>query len=184
MRISAPTNIANAILFNLSWIGIVLTQSALIAPVIVVVHLLLHFRIMGKGKGELRLIVGATLCGAVIDQLLFKFGVFNIAGQPALAPLWLTCLWPLFATTLMHSFAAFQNRVLLATVFGAVGGVLSYSAGVRLSAVEFGSQLWGPIIVGVLWAVVFPLMLKWSASLSRQPDALQSWSPQVRRAFD
>ncbi len=184
MKTSAPTNIVNAVLFNASWLAIVLTQSPLIAPAVVCVYLLLHFSIMGNGKSELRLIAGITLCGVVIDQLLFRVGVFNVAGQPALAPLWLTCLWPVFATTLMHSMAVFQNRMLLAAAFGAVGGALSYSAGVSLSAVEFGSPAWGPVILGVLWAVFFPLMLHVSARLSEQRDPLQSWNPQARRAFD
>ena len=175
-------NIANAILFNLSWLAIVLTQSPVIAPLIVAVHLLLHYRVMPKG--ELRLIAGVTVGGAIIDQMLFKVGVFNLAGQPGLAPLWMTCLWPVFATTLMHSFAVLQNRVLLAAACGAVGGSLSYIAGVRLSAMEFASPLWGPVIVGILWAAVFPLLLQIAARLQDRRDALQSWSPPVRRAFD
>jgi hypothetical protein len=179
-----PTNVANALLFNLSWLAIVLTQSPFIAPVIVVAHLLLHFRFMGKGKGELLLIAAVTLCGAAVDQLLFKAGVLKLAGQPALAPLWLACLWPVFATTLMHCLAGFQHRVLLAAAFGALGGALSYAAGVRLSAVEFGSPLWGPVVLAALWAAVFPLLLQIAARLQSQCDAPQSWSPPVRRAFD
>ncbi len=91
--------------------------------------------------------------------------MFNLAGQPALAPLWLACLWPVFATTLMHSFAVLQNRLLLAAVCGALGGALSYIAGVRLSAMEFASPLWGPVLLGALWAAVFPLLLQVAARL-------------------
>lgn len=175
-------NIANAVLFNISWFAIVLTQSPLLAPLIVVAHVLLHWRLFGKGKGELRLIAGVTLCGAVIDQLLFKSGVFNIAGQPALAPLWLTCLWPVFATTLMHSLAGLQDRIFLAAVCGALGGALSYTAGVRLSAVEFAAPFWGPVLLGILWAAIFPVLLQIAARCKGQRDALQAWQPQ--RAFD
>jgi len=182
--VSKWPNIANAILFNLSWLAIVLTQSPIIAPLIVALHLLLHCSVMGKGKGELRLIAGVTLGGAIIDQMMFKAGVFNLAGQPGLAPLWMTCLWPVFATTLMHSFAVLQNRVWLAAACGALGGALSYIAGVRLSAMEFASPLWGPVLVGILWSAVFPLLLQIAARLQDQRDALQSWSPPVRRAFD
>lgn len=179
-----PANIINIVLFNISWVAIVLSQSSLIALIIVGIHLLLHWCVMGKGQDELRLIGGVTLCGVIVDQLLFKAGVFNLAGQPALAPLWLSCLWPVFASTLMHSFVVFQNRIALAVVCGALGGALSYIAGVRLSAVEFGSPLWGPVLLGTLWAVLFPLVVQSAARLQNRRDALQSWSPQVRRACD
>jgi hypothetical protein len=179
-----PVNIINVVLFNISWFAIVLSQSPLIAPIIVGMHLLLHCSVMGKGKDELRLIGGVTLCGVIVDQLLFKVGIFNLAGQPALAPLWLSCLWPVFASTLMHSFVVFQNRIALAVVCGALGGALSYIAGVRMSAVEFASPLWGPLLLAALWAFMFPLLVQIATRLQNRRDALQSWSPQVRRAFD
>ena len=180
----ASSRVANAMLFNLSWFAILVTQSSIIAPVIVVLHLLAHFRFMDKRRGELVLVVGVTVCGAVIDQALFLTGVFKLAGQIAPAPLWMTCLWPVFATTLMHAFDGFQHRLVLAALFGAVGGPLSYLAGVGLTSVAFASPLWGPVIVGVLWASVFPLMLTFSARLNRDRDALQSWEPPVRQALD
>lgn len=180
----APARFINGILFNLSWFAIVLTHSSVIAVAIVVVHLMAHFRFIGKGTAELRLIAAVTLCGAVVDQSLFRIGVFNLAGQPALAPLWLACLWPVFATTLMHTFAGLQNRVFLAVVFGALGGALSYTAGVRLTTIEFGSALWGPFILGALWAVFFPLLLVFAARLSKPGDPLQRWMPAERRALD
>lgn len=180
----APARFINGILFNLSWFAIVLTHSSLIAVAIVLVHLLAHFRLMGKGTAELRLIAAVTLGGAVLDQLLFRIGVFNLAGLPALAPLWLACLWPVFATTLMHTFAGLQHRVSLAVVLGALGGALSYTAGVRLTAIEFGSPLWGPVVLGALWAVGFPLLLALSARLSTSGDPLQAWVPAERRALD
>jgi len=179
-----PVNIINVVLFNISWFAIVLSQSSLIALVVVGIHLLLHWYVMGKGRDEVRLIMGVTVCGVIVDQLLFKAGVFNLAGQPALAPLWLSSLWPVFASTLMHSFVVFQNRIPLAVVCGALGGALSYIGGVRLSAVDFASPLWGPLLVGILWAFMFPLLVQVAARLQNRRDALQSWSPQVRRACD
>jgi Protein of unknown function (DUF2878) len=179
-----PVNIVNIVLFNISWLAIVLSQSSLVAPMIVGIHLLLHWLVMGKGKDELRLIGGVTLCGVIVDQLLFQAGVFNLAGQPALAPLWLSCLWPVFASTLMHSLVVFQNRIAFAAMCGALGGALSYIAGVRMSAVDFASPLWGPVLLGTLWAVIFPLLMQIAARLQSQRDALQSWSPHGRRAFD
>ena len=179
-----PASLLNAMMFNLSWFAIILTQSALLAPVIALVHLLLHFRLLGAGKNELALVVWVTLVGMVLDQLLFLLGVFNLSGQPALAPLWLACLWPVFATTLMHAFAMLRGRVVLAIAVGALGGAFSYMAGVRLSAVEFGAPVWGPFIVGATWAILFPTLLLLATKFTVADDALQAWDPGAERALD
>lgn len=184
----APARIANGIMFNISWFAIVITHSSVIAVAILVAHLLAHFRFVGNGRSEVLLVSLVAVFGAVVDQVLFRTGVFNMAGVAATAPLWLTCLWPLFATTLMHAFAGFQQRVLFAAFLGGVGGGLSYVAGVRLTAVEFGSPLWGPVTIALVWALTLPLLLKFAAMLNdnRPPsgDALQSWDPAERRALD
>jgi hypothetical protein len=175
----APATVINAVMFNLTWFAIVLTQSSVLAPMILIAHLLAHFYWVGRGRKELLLVGLVTVFGAAVDQLLFSAGVFNVGGQLALAPLWLTCLWPVFATTLLHAFKGLQHRMVLAALVGAAGGALSYSAGVRLTAVEFGAPLWGPFILAAVWAVVFPLLLQVATRLHGEPDALQSWHPQA-----
>ncbi len=180
---SASTRVANVVMFNIAWFGILLTQSSIVAPVIVIISLFAHFRVMGKGRPELFLIAGVTALGFVIDQTLFGSGVFNLAGHSALAPLWLTCLWPVFATTLMHAFDWLQGRLVLSSAVGAVGGCLSYIAGVRLTVIDFGSALWGPVIIAALWAVIFPLFLTASAAVSNSNNnAPSEGSPGEQRS--
>jgi hypothetical protein len=184
-RLSGVPAIAfNGVLFNLSWFAILVSQSTVLAVAIAGLHLVTHFIFLGKGRRELLLIVAVTLVGAVLDQLLFLSGVCNLGGERTLAPLWLACLWPVFATTLMHAFAGLQHRPWLAAAVGAVGGALAYIAGVRLTDVEFGSPLWGPVIIGLAWSALFPLFLGCASRLQGVGDPLQSWEPAVRRAFD
>jgi hypothetical protein len=180
----ASVKIVNVLMFNISWFAILLTQSSLLAPIIVLLNLSAHFYLMGKGKPELLVVAGVTAFGLVVDQLLFATGVFNLEGKATYAPLWLTCLWPVFATTLMHAFDWLQTRVILSIIFGAVGGTLSYIAGIRLTSIEFGSLFWGPIIIGTLWAVSFPLFLKISAKIarSRHGDVLGAKRPTEQRS--
>lgn len=180
----ARTRLANALLFNLSWFAIVVTQDTVIALAIVALHLAAHVLLVGRDRSEILLIALVSLAGLAVDQGLFLSGVFTLNGQAALAPLWLSCLWPVFATTLLHAFASLHGRPWLAALVGGVGGALSYVAGVHLSDVDFASPVWGPVIVGALWALLFPLLLAWAARLHRGADPLQGWEPAAQRAFD
>lgn len=176
--------LVNAVLFNLSWFAIVVCQDNIIALGIVALHLTAHVLLVGRDRGEVLLITLVTLIGVALDQVLFLLGVFNVGGQSELAPLWLSCLWPVFATTLRHAFASLQGRPWLAAIVGGVGGALSYVAGVHLSDIDFANALWGPVIVGALWALLFPLLLAWAVRLNPSSDVLQAWEPSTRRAFD
>jgi Protein of unknown function (DUF2878) len=176
--------LVNGVLFNVSWFAILVTQSSSVALAIMVLHLVVHFLVLAKGRAELQLIAIVALVGLTLDQLLFLLGVFNLSGTSALAPLWLSCLWPVFATTLMHAFSSLQGRPFLASVIGAVGGALSYVAGTRLTVVEFDSPFLGPLVIGALWAVLFPLFLRLAAHLGTSSDPLQSWEPSAQKAFD
>lgn len=166
----APARVINALLFNASWFAIVASHSSLLAPLIVLTHLFVHFSMVGFQRSEGQFIVLVTLVGLVLDQLLFALGV--LAGPSLLAPLWLSCLWPVLATTMMHAFQVLQPRLLIAAVFGATGGALSYIAGTRLSDIAFGHG-WGPVALAVIWAVLFPLLLRLAAQLSTTRYATQ-----------
>jgi hypothetical protein len=155
--------VINGLLFNVSWFVIVMSQSNLVAVGQVIVHLCVHFALFGRGLSELRLVALITVLGLLLDQLLFSLGLFNLAGGSG-APLWLSCLWPVFATTLCHAFSSFQGRPLVAAAIGAIGGGGSYVAGVNLSEVNFGSPLMSPIVIALVWAVLFPSLL----SLAKQ----------------
>ncbi|MEM0954211.1 MAG: DUF2878 domain-containing protein [Pseudomonadota bacterium] len=148
----------NGTLFNLSWLAIVTTSSIVVAPVVVAIHLLIHQFWIGLGHRELLFVIAVSLFGVLLDQILFAVGLFTVDGSIALAPFWLSCLWPVLATTFQHAFAGLQQRLLIAAVLGGIGGYGSYRAGTALSAVEFADPSQGPLIVGALWVVLFPAL--------------------------
>ncbi len=148
--------VGNGLLFNISWLAIVTSHSALIAPLVVVVHLTIHQLWIGRGLRELQFVTGCTLFGLLLDQLLFALGIFTLDGQTALAPVWLTCLWPVLATTFDHAFVSLQRQLTLASILGGIGGIMSYYAGTSMSAVGFADPVYGPAIIGALWAALFP----------------------------
>ncbi len=151
--------LANGLLFNLSWFLIVYTQSNAWAPVIAALHVCGHMLWMGQGRRELLFVLLLTACGLLLDQVLFFTGVFTIEGAVALAPFWLGCLWPVLGTTALHVFAPLRSKLLLAAIFGGVGGYLSYSLGMRMTIVDFGASDLAPLVIAALWSVLFPLLL-------------------------
>lgn len=161
--------IANGMLFNISWLAIVYSHSPLFAPIVATLHLLVHFALMGRGFVEARLILGVSVLGFALDQAIFAAGVLTASGPYSVAPIWISCLWPVLATTLMHAFSSLQKRLLLAAVIGGVGGTASYLGGARLSDVEFVSQFWGPFTMALIWFAVFPLLLL-AARLNSESD--------------
>ncbi len=148
--------IGNGLLFNLSWLAIVSSQSLVIAPAVALAHIVIHQLWLGRGNRELAFIAGVALFGLVLDQALFAVGLFTLDGERALAPLWLTCLWPVLATTFQHAFVGLQRAPVLAAILGAMGGVGSYYAGTSMSAVGFADPVYGLAFIGVLWAALFP----------------------------
>ena len=99
----------NGVLFNITWLAVVYTHSALWALVITAAHLALHFSLISSRFAEARLILGLTLFGAILDQILFVLGVFAYKGASAAAPVWMSCLWPVLGTTLLHAFRGLQH---------------------------------------------------------------------------
>ena len=161
-------------MFNLSWLAIIYSQSDLIAVGIAITHVVVHMKIMGEGRREWVLIGGVLFIGLTLDQLLFLGGVLNLSGKPAIAPVWLGCLWPVMATTLMHAFARLQQMLWLAALVGLVGGSASYFAGTRISVVDFGWPIFSPVIIGLLWFFVLPLLLVAARSLQNKGQGVTS----------
>jgi hypothetical protein len=161
------TALINSVMFNVSWLAIILSQSNPIALGIAIVHVAVHLYIMGLGRWEWILLAIVFALGLVMDQLLFLSGVLNVAGEPGLAPVWLSCLWLVLATTLMHAFAPLQNKLWLAAMVGVVGGTGSYIAGTRLSDIDFGWPLLSPALIGLLWLFLLPALLVLARSLQK-----------------
>ena len=148
--------LGNALLFNVSWLLIVLSQNSLLAPVLVVVHLAVHNHFADVGRQEWKLIALVSVVGLLVDQLLFRTGLLVNPTGSLWAPLWLSCLWPVFASTLMHCFRWLHGRWVLAALFGAVGGAASYRAGVALSELTLSQPLLGLGGIALAWLLLFP----------------------------
>ena len=85
--------------------------------------------------------------------------IYNDPGVPyPLTPIWIVVLWVLFALTLNHSLSWLKGRVVLAAIFGALGGPLAYVAGEKLMAVTIVEPN-TLLILAIGWAFITPLLI-------------------------
>ncbi|WP_130888180.1 DUF2878 domain-containing protein [Pseudomonas sp. Sample_21] len=150
--------IANAVLFQLGWLACVLGGNSLWL-LLALAALVIHLRWISSWAAEGRLILCVVIVGTAVDSVLRYLDVFRFADASPLIPLWLMLLWALLATTLRHCLAWSARPWWLASGLGAMGGALSYYAGGRLAGVQFPyGDIPTLILIGLLWAVLFPLL--------------------------
>lgn len=142
----------NLIAFNFLWFGLVYWGNSF--ALIAVLALALHLRFYCKGKQELWLIIIVTSIGIFVDSMLSYLQVF-IFTSTQLIPLWLAILWACFAATILHSLHFLAISKLLQVVMGAVFGPLSYIAGEKMGAVQFGYSLtFTSLILAITWTLL------------------------------
>jgi len=162
----------NVVLFNMAWALCVLGGND-VALVTVVVVLILHMLFVAPDWSEIVLLVMIASLGIAIDTLWFLTGVLQNPDGSSLLPIWLVALWFCFSTTCAHCFSFLHNRLLLASLLGAVFGSFSYWAGVRLSDVSFGVDvLYGVLMIAALWCVLFPATLMIAKAFGRGKEVM------------
>jgi hypothetical protein len=134
----------------------------LFAAIAVAAHLVLCSD-AGLRRRELRTILIVGAIGAASDVVatylgLFRFGADQLS--PLGLPLWMWSLWLCFPIMLGTTLRWLANRPWLALALGAVGGPLSYFAGVRIGALEmvppeYLAYSW----VGIVWGAFTPFAL-------------------------
>ena len=150
--------LTNAVLFQVGWLACVLGGDSLWLLLALAV-LVVHFGWISSWAAEGRLILSVVLVGTAVDSLLRAAGVFEFLDLSPLIPLWLMLLWALLATTLRHCLQWSARPWWLASGLGAVGGAVSYYGGGQLAGVQFPyGEVPTLIGIGLLWALLFPLL--------------------------
>ena len=157
--------VLNVIAFQFGWFACVLGAAhdqPWLGSAVVAVLVAVHLATAVRPALEARLVAAALVIGVVWETLLLACGWIEYPTGVVLAgvaPLWIVMLWALFAITLNSSLGWLKGRLLVAAVFGAVGGPLAYWGGVRLGALVFIEPLFAVIALAVGWAVLTPLLV-------------------------
>lgn len=131
---------------------------------------------------DARLLVVAIACGAVIETALAATGWMRY-GAPwpsaAFAPVWILALWCAFAMTVGVSLALLQKSLVVAALFGAIGGPLAYLGAERaFAAVQFAAPTQALLALGLGWAIAMPLL----AAIARRHGAPKATSMRAEAA--
>lgn len=75
-----------------------------------------------------------------------------------LPPVWVICMWAMFATALRHSLSPLMERPLLAFVFGVVMAPLVYTNSVQFGFAEWAREPWvAVLIISLCWGALAAL---------------------------
>ena len=150
--------IFNLVIFQLGWAVCVLGGN-LLAVSYTLIALLIHQCYLVENKSEWKLIGLVALVGISWDSLLVFSGFILYPDAVWLVlPVWMLCLWLLFATTFLHSLNWLAGYLYLAAGMAAIFGPMSYWAGVEFSDASFGDSInTSLIVIGIGWIILFPL---------------------------
>ena len=150
----------NFVWFQCIWFIAILGREQTQWPLLAL--LLIHLAWCKDWKVEAKLMLLCASIGVVLDSLFTWQGVFEFAESTILLPIpiWLVTIWLAFAGTLRHSLGYLLAYPALAMLGAGISAPLSYFAGMRLGAVEFGLGDWQTLaLIGAAWVGIMPLLI-------------------------
>ncbi len=165
MKILKFKNPINFIFFQAGWFACALGASSgsnWVGPLVVFLLIATQFYLFKIEKVVLAFIVLIGIFGSLADSILLYFGFFNFQLEPVLPwsyPIWMSALWFNFAICMFISLSWLDRRYILSSLFGFIGGPLSYIAGESFGAISIGEQLLNSaLVIGVFWGLITPLI--------------------------
>lgn len=176
---SLPARCINFAVFQAAWFASVLGAArgwVWAAPAGALVALAVHLMLTHSRRKELMVLLSVASLGIAADALLVLTGVVAMRHESfnmAATILWFASLWISFATTLNSSMSWLtrlrHQRILVACLFGAIGGPMAYLAGQRLGAISLSRDS-SLLVLAVEWAGLTPLAVAIAARLGADPS--------------
>ena len=147
----------NLAIFQVGWI-VCVVGGDLYAIAYTAIALIIHQCYVLETNSEWQLIAIVTVVGSLWDILMALSGMVYYANSSLLGiPVWLICLWILFATTFMHALSWLSRYLWIAAGLATVLGPASYWFGSELSDAYLGTPILTSLVVmAVGWSTLFP----------------------------
>lgn len=157
------------LLFQTGWWGCVLLAAGFYnwQPLILTIFLIsiyfLYFLKAEQRKTNFIFVGLSAIAGFTIDSTLSYLQIFTFLSPHQdiiLAPIWLICLWALFALNFSISLRKLFNHYFICCLLGFIFGPISYWAGEAFGVLTFNEhKLMHLGIVGIVWAIIFPTFI-------------------------
>lgn len=129
-----------------------------------------HWSLSPLAKADRKLMLQFFGLGLFFEWLHQATGLLTFSEHSGpLPPLWIVCLWPLFATLLLHSLGWLMKRPKIGMALVALGGWGSYLGGAQLANAELNWP--GSLLLLVEWGFLYWLCLNYLI-----PNALKNAS--------
>ena len=149
---------------DVPWMGVAAT----------IVLVAVHLARVARPLQEFKLLVSVVVVGAIWESVPVATGLLvypNGTLFTGTAPYWILALWALFAAQFNTTFGWLKQptqRMLLASVLGAIAGPMSFRAGAALGAVRLAHPMLAMIALAIGWAILMPVLIL----LSRRWDGV------------
>ena len=158
--------ILNFLLYQVSWFACLL-GAASSRPwwgiTIAICLIGIHLNLTTDRSNQMKMMVIAIAIGLVVDSTLLILGVYSFPSGTIVAwlpPLWMTVLWPQFATTFRYCLKWLSKRYVICAGFGFLGAPLAFLGGEQLGAVSILPPRFTHLLtLGFLWSVAIPILI-------------------------
>ena len=134
-----------------------------LGPVSVLIFLLIHIKKIINYNREILFLLICYFIGFFIDTFFLRFGVIEYKGILSskfnVAPVWVTCLWVCFGTSISHSFRWFKRQYLYLALLGAISGPIIYYSASSSGALNFIVNNYHLLSVALCWSLFLPLIV-------------------------
>lgn len=153
--------IVNALAYQVIWFSAILwgnTGAALGCGIILALLASSEYK-----SDDLKMIGLLMFLGLLVDGTLQQVGFFTFKSPGLPIPFWLLVIWLGLAMTIHHSLAWLKDKLLLAALFGSLGGPAAYWAGTRMGAASFNWPLTTSLLIlAIIWSLMFPMIMLFS----------------------
>lgn len=156
--------------YYLAWFSAILLAAnsqndlaTLIVMVTVILQAVWQYCIARRVQGLWLMLTLFLVAGTLVDSLLIKAGLIELSANPfgnSFSAPWMCALWLSFAMTFYSLLPSFFERYLLVSIVSLISFPLAYAAGVKLNAAQLPHGYIGLLVIGIIWAMLFPFVLK------------------------
>ncbi|NNE37445.1 MAG: DUF2878 domain-containing protein [Gammaproteobacteria bacterium] len=157
--------ILNFILFQAGWFITVYSASlglVWFGPIFSLCWLYTHLGIHTDTKYvDLMIVIFSAAIGFSLDSLMVLTNVISFSENASLgypSSIWMIALWINLALTLNHSLGWLKEKLIVSSIFAAIGGPLAYFAGSKLGVISFQNTSISLLALSCMWAIAMPLL--------------------------